>query len=151
MFHVKKDSFLAWMVCFGAFVALIASSGIDNSFGVVIGSLMELLDSNTYNVSWISSVHSTLMYLFASVSSIMLKKFSFRSVIIVGTILCSASYLASAFVQNYVGIFILYGVISGAGTGMLYATANIACVYYFEKWKAIATGLSLSGSVLVQW
>ena len=145
MLTVKKDGCLAWMVCAGAFITQVATIGIDNSFGVVIGSLIELLDSNTSNVSWIHSVHSTFMFLFASISSIMLKKFGFRCVIIIGAILCISSYLASAFLPNYIGLFIFYGVIGGAGSGLLFTPANIACVYYFDKWKAIATGLSMSG------
>ena len=145
MLIVKKDGCLAWMVCVGAFITQVATIGIDNSFGVVIGSLIELLDSNTSNVSWIHSVHSTFMFLFASISSIMLKKFGFRCVIIIGAILCISSYLASAFLPNYIGLFIFYGVIGGAGSGLLFTPANIACVYYFDKWKAIATGLSMTG------
>ena len=89
---------------------------------------MELLGINTYNVSWITSVHSMLMFLFASVSSIMLKRFSFRSVIFVGAILCSTSYLAAAFLPNYAALSILYAVIAGVGSGMLYGTATLSCV-----------------------
>ena len=143
---VKKDSNLAWLVCLGAFITLFATIGIDTSFGVVMGSLMELLESNAYKVSWIQSVHSSLMFVFAFVSSIMLKRFSFRRVVLIGTILCSTSYLVSAFLQNYAGLFILYGVIGGAGSGLLYTTSNIACAHYFDKWKALSTGLSMTGA-----
>ena len=40
----------------------------------------------------------------------------------------------------------MYGVIGGIGSGMLYTTANIACVYYFDRWRALASGLATSGS-----
>ena len=143
---IKKDSCLAWMVCLGAFLAQVATIGIDGRFGIVIGSLTELLNSNTSKVSWISSVHSSLMLLSSFVTSILLKKFGFRIVIIIGAILCIASYLVSAFLRNYAGILILYGVIGGAGSGMLYTAANIACLYYFDRWKAVSTGLSMSGT-----
>ena len=145
MFHVRKDSFLAWMVCFGAFITHIATIGIDNSFGIVIGSLIVSLDSSTTNISWIQSVHSSFMFLFASLSSIMLKYQGFRSLVLIGTILCCASYLACVWLENYVGLLIAYGVLGGAGSGMLFTPANIACVHYFDKRKAISTGIAMSG------
>ena len=146
MLNVKKDSCLAWMVCLGAFLAQVATVGIKDSFGIVIGSLTELLDSNTSKISWISSVHASIMHLSSFVASILLKKFGFRIVIIIGALLCITSYLVSAFLRNYAGIIILYGVIGGAGSGMLYTAANIACLFYFDKWKGVSTGLSMSGT-----
>ena len=35
--------------------------------------------------------------------------------------------------------------LGGAGSGLLYTPANIACTQYFEKWKSISTGISMSG------
>ena len=146
MWRVKKDSVFAWMVCFGAFLTSFAVVGIDSSFGVVIGSLIDVLQSNTSTVSWIHSIHSSSMFFFASVSSILLKKFSLRSVILVGTVLSCASYLTSIFLQNYFGLLLAYGLIGGAGSGLLYTPANIASTQYFDKWKSISTGISMSGA-----
>ena len=61
IFSVKKDSFLSWIICLGAFIASVATIGVDNSFGVVIGSLMEVLDSTTSKIAWIQSIHSFFM------------------------------------------------------------------------------------------
>ena len=36
MMNVKKDSCLAWMVCLGAFLAQVATIGIDGSFGYFV-------------------------------------------------------------------------------------------------------------------
>lgn len=145
MWKVKQDSCLAWMVCLGVFLTNFTIIGIDNSFGVVIGSVVELLDTSTSNVSWIHSIHSSFMFFFASISSILLKKFGFRSVILIGTILSCASYLSSIFLQNYIGLLLTYGILGGAGAGLLFTPANIACTQYFDKWKSISTGISMSG------
>ena len=145
MWKVKQDSCLAWMVCLGAFLTNLTIIGIDNSFGVVIGSVIELLDDTTSNVSWIHSIHSTFMFFFASISSILLKKFGFRSVILLGTILSCSSYLASIFLQNYIGLLLTYGIIGGAGAGLLFSPSNIATTQYFDKWKSVSTGISMSG------
>ena len=133
------------MVCLGVFLTQFTIIGIDNSFGVVIGSLVELLDSNTSNVSWIHSIHSSFMFFFASISSILLKKFGLRSVILIGTTLSCASYIAPIFLQNYVGLLLTYGILGGAGSGLLFTPANIACTKYFDKWRSLAMGISMSG------
>ena len=146
MSRVKKDSLLAWIICFGAFITNFAVIGIDNSFGVVIGSLMLLLGSSTSDISWVHSAHSSSMFLFAAVSTILIKRFGFRFVIFVGTILCCASYAACVFLPNFIGLLIGYGIIGGAGSGLLFTPANIACVHYFDKRKAISTGIAMSGS-----
>ena len=145
MFSVKKDSCLSWIICIGAFITFVATIGVDNSFGVVIGSLMEVLDSNTSKIAWVQSIHSSFMFLFAFFSSLMLKTLSFRCVIFTGTFLCSVSYVACIYFESYIGYIIGYGVVGGAGSGMLFTPANIACVHYFDKHKAIATGIAMSG------
>ena len=142
------ESCLAWMVCLGAFLTQLVVIGIDSSFGVIIGSLIHQLDSSTFTISWIQSTHSTFMFLFASISSVALKKFRFGSIIFTGTTLCCTSYLASAFIPNHVGLIISYGIIGGAGSGLLYTTANIACIYYLDTNKKIATGIAMSGGGL---
>ena len=145
---VEQDSPLAWVICFSAFIDVFIIIGIDNSFGVVIGSLMDLLGSSTSNIAWVHSVHSSSMFLFASVSSVLTNKFGFRIVILVGTILSCVSYIACVFMQNFIALLLVYGLVAGAGAGLLFTPGNIACVHYFNKHKAIATGISMSGGGL---
>ena len=54
-------------------------------------------------------------------------------------------YVACIYFENYVGLIIGYGVVGGAGSGILFTPANIACVHYFDKHKAVATGIAMSG------
>ena len=145
---MEQDSPLAWVICFSAFIDVFIIIGIDNSFGVVIGSLMELLGSSTSNIAWVHSVHSSSMFLFASVSSALTNKFGFRIVILIGTILSCVSYIACVFMQNFIALLLVYGLLGGAGSGLLFTPGNIACVHYFNKHKALATGISASGGGL---
>ena len=145
MFIVQRDSRLAWMVCFSCFLAMVTVDGVGNSFGVVMDPLVLLLDSTVANVSWFKSSNTAFQFLFASLASFMLKKVGYRVIILIGTILCTASYIASAFLKNYVGLFFTFGVLGGAGTGMLWTPANIACAEYFDRWKGVSTGIAMSG------
>ena len=148
MFTIRKDSFLAWMVCFGAFLSQIAVIGIDNSFGVVLGNVIKEFDSTTYHVSWIQSTRSTCMFLFASISSILLKKLKMCSVVLLGTVFCIISCIVSVYLKTYIAIFLAYGVMGGIGSGLIVTPSFIACSLYFDKWKEVASGFAMSGAGL---
>ena len=146
MFVIRKDSCLAWMVCFGAFLSQIASIGVDNSFGVVLGNVIKEFDSTTYQVSWIQSTRSTCMFLFASISSFLLKKVRMCLVVLLGTVLCCTSCIVSAYLKTYIGLFLAYGVVGGIGSGLIVTPSLIACTLYFDKWKEVASGFAMSGA-----
>ena len=133
------------MVCLGSFLSQLTIDGIGNSFGVVIDPLVLKIDSNIANVSWIKSIHTTFTFLFAFISTIMIKKFGFRIVILIGTLLSCTAFILSAFFGDYIGLLMSYGILGGAGLGILFAPANIACAEYFDEWKAISTGIAISG------
>lgn len=42
--------------------------------------------------------------------------------------------------------YITYGIIGGIGFGLLYIPALIALGFYFERWRALATGIAVCGS-----
>ena len=146
MFSIEKDSSVAWLVCFGAFLTLAGTIGIDSSFGVVLGTIITELNCSTTKASWIQSTHSSAMFLFAFVSSSFLQKCGMRIIIMIGGIVCCISYIICAFYKNYVLLILLYGLAGGAGSGMLYTTGNIACFQYFELYEAMASGLAMSGT-----
>ena len=39
-----------------------------------------------------------------------------------------------------------YGILGGFGLGMVYLPAVVSCGYYFEKRRALATGVAVCGS-----
>ena len=143
---IKKDSYLAWFVCFGAFLTLAGITGIDTSFGVIIGTFTTKFNFSVMVTSWIPSIHSFGMFLFAFVSSILLKKYEVRLMVLIGAILCTISHLIPVFCQHYPTLFFSYGALGGAASGILYGSANIVCFYYFDKYRSIASGIAMSGT-----
>ena len=145
MLRIKKDSYLSWLVCFGAFMTLAGCTGIDTSFGVVIGTLHSQLNFSVLKLSWIQSIHSFGNFFFAFISSLLLKKYEIRLVILTGGILCTTSYILSAICLNYSLLLLSYGMLGGAGSGLLYGAGNMVCFFYFEKYRSIASGIAISG------
>ena len=146
MIEIVQDSIMSWLVCMGAFLALAGTVGIDTSFGIAIETIIKELQISTYKVSWIQSIHSSSMFLFAFVSSFLMNKYGLRMIILIGTIISCTSYFLCGIFKNYVLIVTLYGIAGGAGSGLLYAAGNIACFQYFKTYETIASGIAMSGT-----
>ena len=119
--------------------------GIDASFGVILGSLIKTMGSSASAVAWIPSIHTTSMSFFAWVSTILIQRLGFRVVICVGVMISSGAYLGAILSENVVALVLSYGVIGGAGSGLLYTPGNIVSSYYFEKKRDMATSIAICG------
>ena len=69
-----------------------------------------------------------------------------RLVVLLGTVLCCTSCIASAYVKSYITLFLAYGIIGGIGSGLILTPSFIACSLYFDKWKKVASGIAMSGA-----
>lgn len=63
-----------------------------------------------------------------------------------GGIVAAMALVAAVHAPTYGTFLLLYGVIGGFGLGLIYMPSIIAVGYYFERKRAIATGLAVSGS-----
>lgn len=73
-------------------------------------------------------------------------RWGFRIVTIVGAFVGAAAFAVSAFAPNLYFLYVSYGVIGGIGFSLIYIPAVIVVGYYFERWRALATGIAMCGS-----
>lgn len=78
--------------------------------------------------------------------SALANRWGFRVVTIVGAIVASSSFALSYFATSIFYLYIVYGVFGGIGFCFIYMPSVLTVGYYFEKWRALATGISLCGS-----
>lgn len=93
-----------------------------------------------------SSILSGFYLIAGPFVSAMANRWGFRLVTIIGSFIGSAAFAASAFAPNVQYLYIVYGVIGGIGLSFIYIPAVIVVGYYFERWRALATGLAMCGS-----
>lgn len=79
-------------------------------------------------------------------SAALINKHGFRFVGVLGTILASTSTAISSLFDNIALLTLTYSVFGGLGFGMLYVAAVIVLGFYFERWRSLATGISLCGA-----
>lgn len=75
-----------------------------------------------------------------------MEKFGWRIITIVGSIISCIGFMASAGVTNVYQLFFTYGILTGFGNGLMYFSSMVAVQHYFDKRRALATGLAVSGS-----
>ena len=69
-----------------------------------------------------------------------------RVVCIIGSVISSFSFACSTLSQNVTTLIFTYGFFGGIGFGMIGMSSIIICSVYFEKKRALATGIFRSGS-----
>lgn len=75
--------------------------------------------------------------------SAMANRWGFRLVTIIGSFIASAAFAASAWANSLMYLYISFGIIGGIGFSMIYIPAVITVGFYFERWRALATGEKL--------
>lgn len=73
-------------------------------------------------------------------------KFGCRLVAIVGSVIASAAFVISAFSTSIVMMQLTYGVMGGVGFGLMYLPSIVMVGHYFDKKRALATGIAVCGS-----
>merc|ERR1719150_2062594 len=65
---------------------------------------------------------------------------------IIGSVIAPAGFFFSTFVYDVYLLMLFFGVVAGTGLGLMYVPAVVSVGYYFDKRRALATGVVCSGS-----
>ncbi len=79
-------------------------------------------------------------------ASALANRYGFRPITMIGAVIASFAFGISYFADGVVYLYLIYGVIGGIGFSMIYIPSVIIVGYYFERWRALATGIALCGS-----
>ena len=76
----------------------------------------------------------------------LVNRFGCRPVCMAGAVLAWASFSLSSMSPNVTVLMLTYGVMGGLGLGLIYLPAIVSVGFYFERRRALATGISVCGS-----
>ena len=139
------DGVRGWIVCLSCFVGNFILGGIKRSFGLALPSLKIYFDSDTSSLSLVASILEGMYYIVGPFASVSATKFGLRATSLIGSILTCAGLLISTTATHVVMMILFYSILGGTGLGFIYLPASVACNYYFEKHRGLATGLSKCG------
>ncbi|XP_045485453.1 uncharacterized protein LOC110992576 isoform X1 [Pieris rapae] len=143
---VPPDGGWGWVVVAASFLCNFIVDGI-----LFCGGSFQKPIQNEFNVTGgvVAPVFSLLQgfYLIAGpFASALANKYGFRVVTILGSMITASAFTLSYFATSVEYLYLIYGVMGGIGFCMIYMPAVLTVGFYFERWRALATGLALCGS-----
>ncbi|GMT33376.1 hypothetical protein PFISCL1PPCAC_24673, partial [Pristionchus fissidentatus] len=143
---VIPDGGWGWVVVVGSFLIHVLADGFVYSFGVLVEELVKEYNASNGYVAVILSLLTGLTLGFGPVASAVTDKYGCRTSTIVGSVIATIGCALTFWATSIFYICITVGVIMGVGIGLMYCPAIVIVTMYFEKRRALATGLAVSGA-----
>ncbi|KAL3276893.1 hypothetical protein HHI36_012264 [Cryptolaemus montrouzieri] len=143
---VPPDGGWGWVIVFASFMSNMIVDGIIFSFGIFLADIAQSFQVNKSQVTLVGSLMSGFYLIVGPFASAIANRYGFRLVAIIGSVMGAAALFLSYFATSVQFLCISYGILGGIGFGFIYVPAVIAVGYYFEKWRALATGIGVCGS-----
>lgn len=140
------DGGWGWVIVAASLVCNIIVDGIGYSFGIFLPEFVRYFDSPRSKVSLVGSLLCGTYLCAGPIVSALTNKFGCRPVAITGSIISTIAFVLSVFAPSIDILILTYGVIGGFGFGMIYLPSIVSVGYYFERRRAVATGIAVCGS-----
>ncbi len=165
---------MRWLQCAGSFFLLLASFGLIDSFGLSLRPLLyphfpsslsaypltvlgvfqtyyqsTLLPTSTpFQIAWIGSLQAALLISLGIIAGPFYDRGYLRSLLVVGGVLLVVGMLMTGLCSQYWQLLLAQGVMVGLASGCLFLPSIAVLPQYFEKKRALATGIGSSGSAI---
>jgi MFS family permease len=96
--------------------------------------------------AWIGSFQYMCYLCLCPASGILTQYFSFRPVVLLGSILLCLGLLLSSFVNDIPLFYLTYGLIFGTGVSLLFMSSVLVLPIYFQRHLTTATGLVIAAN-----
>ncbi|XP_018331389.1 monocarboxylate transporter 14 isoform X2 [Agrilus planipennis] len=143
---VPPDGGWGWVVVFGSFMCNMIVDGIVFSFSTFLPHIEKEFNASKSDVSLVGSLLAGCYLIVGPFASALANRYGFRAVAVIGTFIATLAFVLSHFAPNVQVLWLTYGLLGGIGFGLIYVPAVITAGFYFEKWRAIATGIGVCGS-----
>ncbi|VDO94581.1 unnamed protein product [Soboliphyme baturini] len=168
---VPPDGGWGWVIVAASFLANMVVDGIAYSFGILFPEFHAYFGKAKQETAWIGSLLTGVYMLIAGEEvsynelqyndftlnrvivlgpfvSGLVNKFGAKAVMIAGSLIACLGFVISVFVRSLPLMMLFYGICGGVGFGFIYLPACVYVGYYFEKKRALATGIAVAGSGL---
>lgn len=143
---VPPDGGWGWVIVLASFLCNMIVDGIIFSFGTFLPEIADNFSVNKTQVSLVGSLMSGFYLIAGPFASAIANRYGFRLVAILGSLMAAAAFAISYFSTSVTFLCISYGLLGGVGFGFIYVPSVITIGFYFERWRALATGIAVCGS-----
>ncbi|EXJ92105.1 hypothetical protein A1O3_00655 [Capronia epimyces CBS 606.96] len=137
----------AWLVTTGAAFITFAALGYANSFGVFQEYYMahQLANKSADQIAWIGSLSSFIQFGAGTIGGPLFDRFG-AWIVRPAVVLYVFGIMMTSLCHEYWQFMLAQGVLLGLATGLLMVPSIVAVSQYFDKKRAAALGLAISGS-----
>ncbi|CAI2355779.1 unnamed protein product [Caenorhabditis sp. 36 PRJEB53466] len=146
-FVPPPDGGYGWAIVISSFLLNMIVDGVI----FTVGKILQPAWVAGFNVSEASasltmSILSGFYFFVGPFASALCNVFGCRQVALAGSIIAAIGFLASIPAPNIYVLYLTFGLIGGAGFGMMYLPAIVIISQYFAKKRSLATGIAVCGS-----
>ncbi|XP_060068749.1 monocarboxylate transporter 9-like [Ylistrum balloti] len=140
------DGGWGWVITFSSFMLNFLVDGVSLSVGIFFNTFLTTFGESKGKTQLLSSVINGVAYIVGPISGSFANRFGCRTATGLGIIIASVGIFFSTFSPSLDVMILLYGIIGGIGFGLVYTPTIVIVSYYFEKRRALATGIATCGS-----
>ncbi|XP_037706111.1 monocarboxylate transporter 14 isoform X2 [Choloepus didactylus] len=144
--HPDIDGGWAWMMVLSSFFVHILIMGSQMALGVLNVEWLEEFHQSRGLTAWVSSLSMGITLIVGPFIGFFINTCGCRWTAIAGGVVHSLGWVLSAYAASVRSLFITFGVTAGFGSGMAYLPAVVMVGRYFQKRRALAQGLSTTGT-----
>ncbi|KAF1971677.1 MFS general substrate transporter [Bimuria novae-zelandiae CBS 107.79] len=140
----------AWLVVFGSFCGVIGAFGVMNTIGIFQAYVAEhqLKDYSESTIGWIFSMYVFLAFFCGIQIGPIFDAHGPRLLVLAGGICLCLSMFLVGFCTAYWHFMLVFGVLGGLGTSLIFTPAFAAVGHFFLVKRGWATGIGATGGSL---
>ncbi|KAK8229183.1 MFS monocarboxylate transporter-like protein [Phyllosticta capitalensis] len=137
----------SWLVVVGSFSGMMAGFGLMNSVGIFQAYLAnhELSEYDESTIGWIFSLYTFLAFFCGLLIGPFFDVHGPQLLILGGNILLVASMFLLSVCSAFWHFLIVFGVLAGVGTSLIFTPSIGAIAHFFSARRGIATGTAAAG------
>ncbi|GAA6233842.1 monocarboxylate transporter 2-like [Lates japonicus] len=143
------DSGYAWFVLLSCFLVFGLTFGVIKAFGVFYVEIHQYFETTATGTSWITSIAVATIHIIAPVASALSARYSHRSVVMMGGLICSLGVMIGAFSRNVIDLYLTVGFLNGFGYALTWTPTVTMLGLYFEKRRPMANALASAGECIL--
>ncbi|KAK7488004.1 hypothetical protein BaRGS_00020749 [Batillaria attramentaria] len=140
------DGGWGWVIVVASLMANIIVDGITYTFGIFLPKFQQAFQQPKRTIALAGSLQVGTYLCVGPIVSALTNRYGCKKVTVAGSVIATFAFVVSTFSPSAHILIITYGVIGGFGFGMMYLPAIVIVGYYFERRRALATGIAVCGS-----
>lgn len=145
-YHMYK-----YLIIIGSFIAYFMCDGVSLSFGIFMREMIEHFDKkdDVHLVFLTAGLLESVPLFLSPLVCYLIEYYGCRRIALSGSMILFMSFiLTRLFVNSLLTLNLVIGLIKGIGLAMIYIPSYLIIPFYYDKRRAFATGIAVSGSGL---